>query len=135
MQNGCIRLTVQMLFVFQSTLHSSQSSRVRFMSHPAASTPGNYRKSKFLLVKKTPDKDLQVKSILCVLTFEKWVENCVHQLVTLMHHFPVTFKKKKRKVCIVEKKRENPSVNVKKLMEVKAHFAVVHEVLWKSTCF
>lgn len=58
MQNACIRLTVQMLFVFQSTLHSSQSSRVRFMSHPAASTPGNNRKSKFLLLKTYRDKDL-----------------------------------------------------------------------------
>lgn len=68
-----------------------------------------------------------------MLTFEKWVENCVHQLVTLMHYFPVTFKKNRKEKC--ERKRENPSVNVKKLMEVKAHFAVVQEVLWKSTCF
>lgn len=83
----------QLVFVFQSTLHSSQSSKVRFMSHPAAFAPGNNPKHNvfFLGGGNTTDKDLQMKTFVFVLTFDKWLKNFVHHLVTLMHHFPVTF--------------------------------------------
>ena len=103
MAADCVK--AQMLFVFHSTLHSSQSSRVRFVSHPAASTPGIYISKnsmskivsisiakQIMLVKNKQDKvgDSYVKTVLCVLTFDKWNEHCVHQLMTLMHNFPVT---------------------------------------------
>lgn len=121
---------VQLLLDFHSTLHSSQSSRVRFVSQPAASTPANYINKKH---EKLPSwdegDDLCIKIVLCEPTFEKWTENCVYHLVTLMHHLPVTFLIKEDKHMVF--KREKPWITsfvLCKWTQVNAHLAA--EVLW-----
>ena len=43
----------------------------------------------------------RLKTALCVLTFKKWIENCVQQLMSLVYHFPVPFKN--IKACYREK--------------------------------
>lgn len=57
-KQGEVAADAQLILVFHSTLHSSQSSRVRFMSHPAASTPGDTtNKTQVLLVKNANSED------------------------------------------------------------------------------
>lgn len=44
----CELAVVHWFFIFHSTLHSSQSSRFRFRSHPAASKSAAYQKYKLI---------------------------------------------------------------------------------------
>lgn len=90
---------VHLLFIFHSTLHSSQSSRFRFKSHPAATKPATCQKHKLI-----PENAQKTITNLCVFTFEKWAENIVDHIVTFMHQVPVAFRGEK--MCNVEQKKD-----------------------------
>lgn len=86
---------VHLFFIFHSTLHSSQSSRFRFKSHPAAAKPATCQKHKLI----PANAQKKVKN-LCAFTFEKWAENIVDHIVTFMYQVPVAFRGEK--MCNVE---------------------------------
>lgn len=90
---------VHLFFIFHSTLHSSQSSRFRFKSHPAATKPAICQKHKLI-----PANTQKTIKNLYVFTFEKWAENIVDHIVAFMHQVPVAFYRRKK--CNVEKKKD-----------------------------